>query len=171
MVREIIKISSGPSSADSFPSGHGSPLYGDQCEGSVRVVEGAEQGEGKLLRIQHNPFPAQDLGVKWREDSREKRSPSQMVEAMTRFTNQKPGGQYDPSFKSLPYCILCKRGCRCLGPNCMGQEKKVQSWTYRTPPSSTKIPGLEGEPSITLTRGDKFSQEIKTALSTIKPVL
>ena len=139
MIREIIKISAGSPSSYPLPSGHGNPLPGDRCEGPVRVVEGAERGEGKLGRFQHHPFPARDVRVIGREDSR---SPSEIVEAMTKFSYQKPGGQLEPIFRSLPYCIFCKKGCMCLGPNCMGHEKMVPKLTLRNPPVSTKIPGL-----------------------------
>ena len=152
MIREIIKISAGSPSSYPLPSGHGNPLPGDRCEGPVRVVEGAERGEGKLGRFQHHPFPARDVRVIGREDSR---SPSEIVEAMTKFSYQKPGGQLEPIFRSLPYCIFCKKGCICLGPNCMGHEKMVPKLTLRNPPVSTKIPGLEGQQSTTLTNIQK----------------
>ena len=180
MIREIIKISAGSPSSYSLPraSGHGSPLPGDQFEGPVRVVEGAEQAVDKG---QASRLAVAEMGEGWkgdviagkeeqeyhakierdkedigREDSTiEMISPSEIVEAMTKFSLQKPGGQFDPTIISLPYCIFCKKGCICLGPNCMGHEKMVPKLTLRNPPVSTKIPGLEGQQSTTLTNIQK----------------
>ena len=150
MIREIIKISAGSASSDPLPSSPGHSLSGDRCEGPVRVVEGAERGNGKFRRLQHHPFPARDV-----RDSDVSTifnmSPSQIVEALNRFCHQKPGGQFDPIFKSLPYCIICNEGGICFGPNCKGHERLVPKLTIRYPTESTNIPGLEGHHSTTLT--------------------
>ena len=103
-----------------------------------------------------HPLPATDVRVQEREgltiSPEFTRSTSAIVEAMTRFSRQKKGGQFDlPAFQTLSYCTFCKIGI-CIGPNCLGQEKEPNKSKFRnSPTSSPNIPGLEGESSSTLT--------------------
>ena len=74
----------------------------------------------------------------------------EMVQAMNRFSCQKSGGQFEPTaFTKLSYCIFCKVGT-CLGPSCLGQEKKKPpNSKLRTIPVTTTLPGMKGETTLT----------------------
>lgn len=76
---------------------------------------------------------------------------TETVEALTKFVRQKPGGTFNPIFRSSSFCHLCSRGAVCLGSFCLGQEPHRYTGACEAGRSPTKavdnsssIPGLSG---------------------------
>ena len=79
----------------------------------------------------------------------ENREISTLIRLLSDFSRQGPGGQLNPSFISLPFCILCDLGAKCQGPYCQGLKKpKSQKLMTRMPPVSDSIPGLQFLPRL-----------------------
>lgn len=79
---------------------------------------------------------------------------SDIVKAMTKISCQKSGGIYNPQFISSESCILCDKGCQCLGSYCMGRKKGSASLTSKSSwglnqTNSNTPPGLHGEQTLT----------------------
>ena len=88
---------------------------------------------------------------------------SETVEALNKFARQKPGGTFDPIFRSSSSCLLCSRGAVCLGSFCLGQEPNRYSTTCqesRSPTmaveNSSSIPGLSGQAHLSTLIDLKF---------------
>ena len=87
-----------------------------------------------------------------------------LVENLTRFSRQKPGGTFQPEFsRSSPYCILCSNGSTCLGPYCLGSapERALKSVLPR-PPDKSFCPGLTGGAKMSSLIELKFEESKKT---------
>ena len=86
---------------------------------------------------------------------------------LTEYSRQGPGGQLDPPFLSLPYCVLCNLGARCMGPSCQGLKKsKPRKMPARMFQSPLKTPGLEFLPR--LANGPSKTPKIKLRLRKMK---
>ena len=69
----------------------------------------------------------------------EKRDISTLVRLISEHSRQGPGGQLNPHFHSLPYCILCNLGGVCLGICCQGQKK---SKPRKQTTGASQVPGV-----------------------------
>ena len=83
------------------------------------------------------------------------------MDVLTIFSRQKKGGTYEPpAFPTAPFCILCQKGCKCIGICCQGPRKlPPQSSNIKILPPSSIIPGLIGDTTMTtLTKPTKTSK-------------
>ena len=90
-------------------------------------------------------YPSLDIRHKDEEDEKyeEKRDIKTLVGLFTASSRQGPGGQLDPTFLSLPFCVLCSLGAVCLGATCQGVKKpKPKKLSAKTTLGSGAPPGL-----------------------------
>ena len=75
---------------------------------------------------------------------KKKRDISTLVRVMSDYARQGPGGQLDPHFQSLPFCVLCQLGAECLGACCQGMNKpKAKKLSTGSPQVAEVPPGLK----------------------------
>ena len=97
-------------------------------------------------------FPSIDVRSKDIRSGGDQRTTSAIVEDLTLLSRQKKGGQFKPpEFLSASSCILCDRGCTCIGICCLGPKSLQMSSVYKSVTPSSSIPGLLGSPSTSLT--------------------
>ena len=115
------------------------------------------------------PTTDPDGGQRSSLDVRERKSHSFLdgtVQAMNSFACQKSGGQFAPPvFDELPYCPFCRVGT-CLGPSCLGKEKKKSPKSkLRIFPVTITLPGMKEESTLTTNTLTKIIKTSSTRLS------
>ena len=124
------------------------------------TVRETQQHSSNSLTKQSNSQPAYQLEDIRSKKSKEEdqRSPSTLVNILNQYSRQGPGGQFDPEFLPLTYCILCKLGGACLGASCqgLGKSKKPQrclgtgtTKQLTIPPGFSFLPHLANQPAKT----------------------
>ena len=154
MVREYLKLSSGPTPWPLFPTisppRQGRGPAGEADVGSsrqkppqfpfpfkdVRRKSGSTQTskfptKSPPRQVVRDPAGEADVGSR-REPPlfsavQEQMSVSTVVQNLNKFCWQKPAGSYQfPELVNSPYCTLCNRGCTCLGVSCKGFQKPTE---------------------------------------------
>ena len=129
--------------------------------------EGGDQGkEPPGRRHTFHSMDARSKDIKPREAQG---TTSAIVEDLTLLCRQKKGGQFKPpEFLSASSCVLCDRGCTCIGVCCLGPKPALRSPVSKSVPPSSSIPGLLGSPSTSLAVPVKTSSR-KFRIKCFKP--
>jgi hypothetical protein len=144
----VLKLTSGPPPGPVFSPRASLETPQLELRGPAGGVEGEDQG--KELPGRRDNFSSLDIRFKEDQSKEDQRSASVIVEEMTLFSRQKKGGQYKPpGFIPSSCCILCLKGCTCIGICCQGPKKPPKTSNYRLAPPSQIIPGLFGKTTLT----------------------
>ena len=167
MIKEFSTLSPGqPPGPASSPV---SPPEAPQLDVRGPAVRGEGGDQGKEPPGRSHIFPSVDVRSKDNKPREDQRTTSALVEDLTLLCRQKRGGQFKPpDFLSASSCVLCDRGCTCIGICCLGPKRPPSSSLYKSVSPSSSIPGLLGSPSTSLTVLVKTSSR-KIKIKCFKP--
>ena len=172
-MQEFIRISAG------IPPGlHNHPVSSQEVAPQL-VIRGpagaAERGDQVGKKPGRPRYASEDIRENFSYDNpapppppiekEDERSASTEVEIMNRNCRQKRGGNYQPpGYSFSASCVLCDKGCLCLGICCLGPKRGPKSSATKRNfcHKSGSIPGLKGEGTLTnvtmptLTKIDKI---------------
>jgi len=177
MVRECHKLSHGPPSPVLLSEPPSQVLRGPGRGGEV----GSQWDHPTHQQVQRGgpagwdpPSPFSSTDIRERVNM-ERMSSTTLVEMLTRYCHQKPGGLFElPKIASSDYCPLCNQGNTCLGHVCKGKkepsEKRVVS-NFGNLETSCTIPGLptltETERSSTVLKSPTLTVTVKNKISAL----